>query len=318
MEGAEMADKETSFNDAQKDIEHNPDNILLQDSLVMQGSGKAVVLAVGEHTLKEQEIAADIQNDKHALRIEAQMTPFQQKLETLANVIGTYAKLITLACLVVFTGLWLLHAMLGDEPLVSDHSFKQAIDLGCTLAALLAISLPEGMPLVISMAMAFSVQSLKQENLLIKNLDGLETSGQLIEVVTGKTATLTEGEMNVEVIHAQNTIYNANQLEMTKSVEADLKQALVLNSNAHMQMGKTEYIPTGSPIEVGLLKFVSDIGVPVHKKMIDRENEKKYELKAWIPFSSVRKCMTCAYIDKEKDESKVIVVMKGAPEVVLK
>ena len=43
----------------------------------MQGGGKAVVLAVGKHTLKEQEIAADLENDKHALRIEAQMTPFQ-------------------------------------------------------------------------------------------------------------------------------------------------------------------------------------------------------------------------------------------------
>jgi len=207
--------------------------------------------------------------------------------------------------------------MFGDMPFVSDHSFKRAIDLGCTLAALLAISLPEGMPLVISMAMAFSVQSLKEENLLIKNLDGLETSGQLIDVVTGKTATLTEGDMNVEVIHAQNTVYNANRLEMTKSVESDLKEALILNSNAHMQMGKTEYIPSGSPLEVGLLKFCSEIGVSVHKKMIDRENEKKYELKAFIPFSSVRKCMTVAYINKEKDESKVIVVMKGAPEVVL-
>ena len=77
MEGAEMADKETSYNNAEKDIEHNPDNLLLQDSIVMQGGGKAVVLAVGKHTLKEQEIAADLQNDKHALRIEAQMTPFQ-------------------------------------------------------------------------------------------------------------------------------------------------------------------------------------------------------------------------------------------------
>lgn len=77
MEGAEMTDKETSYNNAEEDIDHNPDNLLLQDSLVMQGGGKAVVLAVGKHTLKEQEIAADLQNDKHALRIEAQMTPFQ-------------------------------------------------------------------------------------------------------------------------------------------------------------------------------------------------------------------------------------------------
>jgi len=90
-----------------------------------------------------------------------------------------------------------------------------AIDLACTVAALLAVCIPEGMPLVISMAMAFSVQSLQEKNLLIKNLDALETSGQLHEVITGKTATLTEGEMIVEVIQAQGSINTADQIEIT-------------------------------------------------------------------------------------------------------
>jgi magnesium-transporting ATPase (P-type) len=123
--------------------------------------------------------------------------------------------------------------------------------------------------------------------------------------------------MCVEVIHSQGTTYNARSLEMTKNVENDLKEAIVLNTDAHMQMDKTDYLPKGSPVEVGLLQFVSDLGVAVHDKMLDRENEAKYQLKAWIPFSSARKIMTVAYIDKTKDENSVIVVMKGAPEYVL-
>ena len=223
MIGSEMADKETSYGNAEQDIEHNPDNILLQDSIVMRGAGKAVVLAVGKHTLKEQEIAEALDEDKNALEIEKTLTPFQTRLETLANIIGTYAKMITIVSLVLFAVVWLLHVMISDNRLVDDLSIKRAIDLACTLAALLAVCIPEGMPLVISMAMAFSVQALKKENLLIKNLDGLETSGQLVDVVTGKTATLTEGEMCVEVIHSQGTTYNAKSLEMTKNVENDLK-----------------------------------------------------------------------------------------------
>jgi len=65
----------------------------------------------------------------------------------------------------------------SDQRLVDDISIKRAIDLACTVAALLAVCIPEGMPLVISMAMAFSVGALKKENLLIKNLDALETAG---------------------------------------------------------------------------------------------------------------------------------------------
>lgn len=65
----------------------------------------------------------------------------------------------------------------SDAKLVDEISIKRAIDLACTVAALLAVCIPEGMPLVISMAMAFSAQALKKEMLLIKNLDALETAG---------------------------------------------------------------------------------------------------------------------------------------------
>ena len=199
---SEMTEKNCSTNDATEDMEKNPDNILLQDSMVMTGGGKALVLAVGKHTLIEQDIAKEKESDKHALRVEKEVTPFQAKLETLAKIIGTYANVICFVSIILFAIVWFLRVLIGPYGLVNEYSIKSAINLGCTVAALLAVCIPEGMPLVISMAMAFSVQSLKGQNLLLKNLKALETSGQLHEVITGKTATLTEGEMRVEVIHA--------------------------------------------------------------------------------------------------------------------
>ena len=66
--------------------------------------------------------------------------------------------MITVVSLILFAIVWLLHVMFNsDLKLVDDDSIKRAIDLGCTIAALLAVCIPEGMPLVISMAMAFSV-----------------------------------------------------------------------------------------------------------------------------------------------------------------
>lgn len=58
-QNAEMTMKQCSYNDFQRDTDENPDPILLQDCIVMTGTGKAVVLAVGKHTLKEKEIKAD-------------------------------------------------------------------------------------------------------------------------------------------------------------------------------------------------------------------------------------------------------------------
>jgi magnesium-transporting ATPase (P-type) len=63
------------------------------------------------------------------------------------------------------------------------------------------------------MAMAFSVDKLKDDNLLIKNLDALETAGQVIDILTGKTATLTTGDMEVCRIYAQDQIFSASAFQ---------------------------------------------------------------------------------------------------------
>ena len=53
QEDSEMVTKQCSYQDVETDKQYNPDPCLLQDSIVMTGTGKALVLAVGEHTLKE-------------------------------------------------------------------------------------------------------------------------------------------------------------------------------------------------------------------------------------------------------------------------
>lgn len=89
---------------------------------------------------------------------------------------------------------------------------QRGIELLTTVFALLIVCIPEGMPLVISMAMAFSVDALMKENLLIKNLDALETSGQVIDIITGKTATLTTGDMLAQRIHVCARTFDASDI----------------------------------------------------------------------------------------------------------
>jgi len=82
-------------------------------------------------------------------------------------------------------------------------------------------------------------------------------------------------------------------------------------------MNETKFVPKGSPVEVGLLGFVADQGVAVQDRFLDRENENKWKLVAYIPFSSERRVMTVAYINLEEDAGTVKVVMKGAPEEIV-
>jgi magnesium-transporting ATPase (P-type) len=203
--GSENVVKECSNQDVEKDKDENPDPILLSDSIIMSGTGKALVLAVGKHTLKEKEIADNIKDDKNALQIEKEETVFQYKLRILSEIVGNYAYTITVVALVLFGIVWLLFVMCSEYKLVEGPSITRAIDLASTAIALLIVCIPEGMPLVISMAMAFSVDILKGEHLLIKELAALETSGQLNEIITGKTATLTTGDMEVARIHMVDT-----------------------------------------------------------------------------------------------------------------
>jgi len=67
MDGSENTVKECSNQDVEMDKNENPDPILLQDSIIMTGTGKCLVLAVGSHTLKEKEIAANVEADNNAL-----------------------------------------------------------------------------------------------------------------------------------------------------------------------------------------------------------------------------------------------------------
>jgi len=228
----------------------------------MTGTGKAVVMAVGAHTFKEKEIIA-VRGAANALMVEEQETPLQIKLRILSEIIGAYAYIICIVSLILFGICWLLFVMVSDHGLVDGWSIQRAIELASTAIALLIVCIPEGMPLVISMAMAFSVDNLKKENLLIKNLDALEMSGQVVDILTGKTATLTTGDMQVARINVVGQTQNLSELEANMEVLNTLNDCIVLNCDAHMQMKNDTYAPVGSPVEVGLLQMLIDRGVAV-------------------------------------------------------
>ena len=165
--------------------------------------------------------------------------------------------------------------------------------------------------------MAFSIDKLIYDNLLIKNLEALEISGYVLDIMTGKTATLTTGDMRVDKFCAGQTMHQIDALQINFELFSFIQQVIILNSDARMEMDDKEhkYVPCGSPVEVALLKFLTSNNQSVQDLLIRRERD--YKLLTMIPFSSTRKRMTVAYQIQYGDENTVRIVVKGAPEYII-
>lgn len=170
----------------------NPDPFLLSRSLVMTGSGKAVVCAVGKHTYYAKAFPVeDLKDDDN-------LTHLQEKLEKLAGYIGKWAyvagalifilMLLFLTCKIMFT----------EDQLLSNETLLKILRIFTVCVTVIIVAIPEGLPLAVSIAMAFSIDVMKKDNLLVKKVEACETLGYVKEICTGKTATLTKNDMRVK------------------------------------------------------------------------------------------------------------------------
>ena len=185
-------------------------------------------------------------------------TPLMKKLGILASIVGKWAYIMAAVAFALFTVFWLCMNLFSDQSLVSNDSLHGLLKNLQIAIALLIVCVPEGMPLAISLAVAFSTENLKNEHLLIKNTEALEISGTLIDVMTGKTATLTEGDMRVGSLYIGNGMQDTSNLELNHELNKVFQNCLLLNTEARMEMGDDDvkYTPQGSPVEVGLLRFL--------------------------------------------------------------
>jgi len=181
------------------------------------------------------------------------------------------------------------------------------------------------MPLAISMAIAFSFDKLTSAGVLIVRPEALETSGSLMDICTSKSNTLTLAKPSVRKlsIGTDNSFQEVVDGSFNEELKSFLADLIIMNTQAFLETDdkKHKYIAVGAPIETALLNFLSDNNMVVQDLFVKREREQK--LMASAPFSSARMCMTVAYLiseinnDNEKVE-KVRVVVKGAPEIIVK
>lgn len=295
------------------------DPFLLADCLLTRGQCKAVVCCVGKNSSrgdKQKKLETDVD------------TKLQSKLKNLADrftVYALYSAGLVFLALTVTLIITLCNLKKGKELPNGDAAPGVAATLFSKLTAqinlcvvLIVVSVPEGLPLTVGVSLAFSVKKMFADKILVRELDAPERMGAVGEICCGKTGTLTKGAMKVTQFQVEareiknsraNTLMNC---ELSSETLERIHDSILYNTEARVEMDATTYVPVGSGTEVALLRFLQDAGVPVHL-LIQR---KLGRIRGTSPFSPETKRSVVA-LQSPSHPDKVVVYVKGAPEVVL-
>ena len=258
-----------------------PRNLLLRSSMVMEGSGRMVITAVGDQT----EIGKVA---REATEITQVKTPLNQQLDRLAALIS---KIGTAVSVVAFLG-FLIHDILTNELWkTSDFIGMAEVVLRYFMMAvtLIVMAVPEGLPMAVTLALALNMRRMLRSNNLVRKLQASETMGAVTVICTDKTGTLTQNRMELTCLETTNGQALMEEIALNSTVEFDGEKAI------------------GNPTEAALLRGCDGFGVDLQEvrrrgKMLDR-----------LPFSTERKLMASLW----QFPYGTMLCVKGAPEVVL-
>lgn len=277
------------------------DNMIFMGTSVAAGTGRAVVVATGMRT----EIGRIAGLLEQAGSDEG--TPLQQKLESFGRIL-LWAALGIVALLFV----------LG---LIRGASF---LEWFMTSVSLAVAAVPEGLPAVVTIALALGVMRMSRRRALVRRLPAVETLGSTSVICTDKTGTLTVGEMTVRALYVAGQMYEVTgegydpQGEVRLETHAlDVRQAtpllemanvLIGANNAHLVLEEGAWKVVGDPTEGALLSAGHKAGGS--KEQLERDLPKHHE----IPFDSDRKRHSVVRL---MPDGRLRAFVNGAPDMLL-
>ncbi len=164
--------------------------------MVVLGKGTAVVCAVGIHT-RTGEVEEKLFED------DGEGTPLQQKLERVADFIGKIGTYVAIATFLALTINAFMTRILTNQKIFSMSLTNSLINALILSITIIVVAVPEGLPLAVTLSLAYSVSQMKKENNLVRRLEAAETMGGANEICTDKTGTLTKNEMKVLEFYAE-------------------------------------------------------------------------------------------------------------------
>jgi len=275
------------------------ENMAYSGTTTTYGRGMGIVVATGMET-EFGKIAERIQEVKE------EPTPLQLRLEKLGIMLGGLVLLISavLFAIALFEGVPILESFF--------------------LAVALAVSaVPEGLPAVVTVALALGVRTMSRKNAIVRRLASVETLGSTTVICSDKTGTLTKDEMTVTRVFVNGQCCldvsgsgyepdggfsrNGGLVELGEQSGLSLLLKIGCLCN-HASLGDTEgWSVVGDPTEGALLTLAGKAGIWREDLL------KESPLIAEIPFDSARKRMTTIH----QVDGKRVAYVKGAPEIIL-
>lgn len=257
-------------------------NMGFKGTHITNGRGKAYVIATGMNT-ELGLIAKMIQTDEKSTPLQKRLTAFGKRLSVF----------VLLICAVIFVFGW----WRGED----------AVTMLLTSISLAVAAIPEALPALVTIALAFGAKRLAKNNALIRKLPAVETLGSVTHICTDKTGTLTLNKMTVQETY-EITKRDPSSTFLENSVLLD---AMALNNDVSKDRNEKWL---GDSTEVALVQFAFD------KNKERTDLEKKFPRVAEIPFDSTRKCMTTFHKTENRTVGQaggIMAITKGAVEIIL-
>ena len=278
-------------------------------SQVVDGYGNMVVAAVGDKTFEGQNkqltnaSGKKGNNDGEGDDDDADLTPLKKQLNELSNLIGDLGYIFAILIgVTLFLKETIINLIIGVS-IISSHMLDVLVNAFIIAVTVIVVAIPEGLPMAVTIAFAFSVDKMKKEHNLVKHLDKSEAMGNVNNVCTDKTGTLTLGVMRIAAFFIEDEDIRLNRAKVQDENLRDIIWNCMFKNITCVETTneKGEKILNGDMTEKALFTYLKENNYP-----LDGERKGKYVL----PFKSDYKYMMNIF--EEKDG--YILYAKGAPE----
>ena len=271
-----------------------PSNRVMRGTKVMEGHGVFRAEAVGDRTENGKVFqAAQIDNSIK--------TPLDEQLERLGSLITKLGYAVAALVVVGRLGIYF-----SNEPFEWISFITYLLQTVMLAVTLLVVSVPEGLPMAVTLSLAYSMRRMLKTNNLVRKLHACETMGATTVICTDKTGTLTQNRMRV----ASMQFYPVEGFTQ-QQCDALVREGMAVNSTASLDLSrKDDPQPIGNPTEGALLLWLHDNGCDYLE--LTRRDGRVAEL----PFSTERKYMATAVVSAAEAGRRILYV-KGAPEILL-
>ncbi|QDZ17676.1 calcium-translocating P-type ATPase [Chloropicon primus] len=323
-----------------KDKLKNP--FLLSGTKVTDGYGSMLVTGVGVNTewgklmcvdsaanekalerLDEQfankEISEEEYKDKkEEMGATEQETPLQIRLNDMATKIGKGGLTVAILVLLVRIAKFLVYKYgSGNENYGHGKSDSELLVHDISIAVtIVVVAVPEGLPLAVTLSLAYSMQKMYSDNSLVRRLKACEAMGGATNICSDKTGTLTTNRMTVVQVWLANQLFKDQEKDCSdvkeKVPEKILKDSIAsICLNSEVQVSKNEDgspLYTGKATEIALVKYALQLGANLD------EVREEFKVVKVEPFNSAKKKMGTLC---QRKDGKYFVFWKGASEIVL-